>query len=234
MLLLEVDGLDGWYGRAQTLFGVSLNVQAGEAVVLLGRNGAGKSTTLKAIMGLEVERRGEIRFGGERIDKLPAHRIARLGLGYVPEDRRVFAGLTVDENLSVGRLPPRDGRAWTPEELFTLFPNLSVMRARLAKHMSGGEQQMLTIARSLMGNPSFLLLDEPSEGLAPVIIEGIVGAVRTLKARGVGLLISEQNLAFARAVADRSYVIEKGEIRFAGTLAELDANPGLRAQYLAV
>jgi len=234
MLLLEVDGLDGWYGRAQTLFGVSLNVQAGEAVVLLGRNGAGKSTTLKAIMGLEVERRGEIRFGGERIDKLPAHRIARLGLGYVPEDRRIFSGLTVDENLSVGRLPARDGRAWTPEELFTLFPNLSVMRTRLAKYMSGGEQQMLTIARALMGNPSFLLLDEPSEGLAPVIVEGIVRAVQALKARGVGLLVSEQNLAFARAVADRSYVIEKGEIRFAGTLAELDANPGLRAQYLAV
>ena len=234
MALLEVDALDGWYGRAQILFGISLSVGAGEAVVLLGRNGAGKSTTLKAIMGLEVERRGEIRFGGERIDKLPAHRIARLGLGYVPEDRRIFSGLTVDENLSVGRLPARDGRAWTPDELFTVFPNLRVMRTRLGKHMSGGEQQMLTIARALMGNPRFLLLDEPSEGLAPVIIEGIVGAVRTLKARGVGLLISEQNLAFARAVADRTYVIEKGEIRFAGTLAELDADPGLRAQYLAV
>jgi branched-chain amino acid transport system ATP-binding protein len=234
MALLEVDALDGWYGRAQVLFGVSLNVGAGEAVVLLGRNGAGKSTTLKAIMGLEVERRGEVRFSSVRIDKLPAHRIARLGLGYVPEDRRIFAGLTVDENLNVGRLPARDGRGWTPDELFTLFPNLNGMRTRLAKHMSGGEQQMLTIARALMGNPSFLLLDEPSEGLAPVIMDGIVGAVRMLKARGVGLLISEQNLAFARAVADRAYVMEKGEIRFAGTLPELDADPGLRAQYLAV
>jgi branched-chain amino acid transport system ATP-binding protein len=234
MALLEVDALDGWYGRAQILFGVSLRVGAGEAVMLLGRNGAGKSTTLKAIIGLEVERRGTILFDGAPINRLPAHSIARLGLGYVPEDRRIFQGLTVDENLSVARFPARGGHAWTPDKLFTLFPNLRAMRTRLGKDMSGGEQQMLTIARALMGNPRFLLLDEPSEGLAPVIIEGIAGAVRALKTLGVGLLISEQNLAFARAVADRAYVIEKGEIRFAGTLVELDADPDLRAQYLAV
>jgi len=234
MALLEVNALDAWYGRAQILFSVSLAVGAGEAVVLLGRNGAGKSTTLKAIMALEVARRGSIRFGGAPIDALPAHRIARLGLGYVPEDRRIFAGLTVEENLAVGRLPARDGHAWTPGELFILFPNLGEMRSRPGGRMSGGEQQMLTIARALMGNPRFLLMDEPSEGLAPVIIEGIVGAVHALKARGVGLLISEQNLTFARAVADRAYVIEKGQIRFSGTLAALDADPEMRAQYLAV
>jgi len=234
MALLEVDALDAWYGRAQILFGVSLAVDAGEAVVLLGRNGAGKSTTLKAIMALVVERRGSILFDGEPIQGLPAHRIARMGLGYVPEDRRIFAGLTVEENLAVGRLPARKRHVWTADELFTLFPNLREMQDRPGGRMSGGEQQMLTIARALMGNPRFLLMDEPSEGLAPVIIEGIVGAVRTLKARGVGLLISEQNLAFARAVADRAYVIEKGQIRFAGSLAELDADPAMRAQYLAV
>jgi len=234
MALLEVDALDAWYGRAQILFGVSLVVDAGEAVVLLGRNGAGKSTTLKAIMALVVERRGSILFDGVAIHGLPAHRIARMGLGYVPEDRRIFAGLTVEENLAVGRLPARAGHVWTADELFTLFPNLREMQDRPGGRMSGGEQQMLTIARALMGNPRFLLMDEPSEGLAPVIIEGIVGAVRTLKARGVGLLISEQNLAFARAVADRAYVIEKGQIRFAGSLAELDADPAMRAQYLAV
>lgn len=234
MALLEVDALDAWYGRAQILFGVALAVGAGEAVVLLGRNGAGKSTTLKAIMGLEVERRGSIRFDGMPIQGVPAYRIARMGLGYVPEDRRIFTGLTVEENLAVGRLPARDGHAWTSGELFRLFPNLGDMRARPGGRMSGGEQQMLTIARALMGNPRFLLMDEPSEGLAPVIIEGIVTAVRGLKARGVGLLISEQNLAFARAVGDRAYVIEKGQIRFAGTLAELDADSAMRTQYLAV
>jgi branched-chain amino acid transport system ATP-binding protein len=234
MALLEVEALDAWYGQAQILFGVSLTVGAGEAVVLLGRNGAGKSTTFKAIMGLEVERRGSIRFDGVPIETLPAHRIARLGLGYVPEDRRIFTGLTVEENLAVGRLPPRGGQAWTPDELYMLFPNLGQMRSRPGGRMSGGEQQMLTIARALMGNPRFLLMDEPSEGLAPVILEGIVGAVRMLKERGVGLLISEQNLAFARAVADRAYVIERGQIRFSGTLAQLDADPMLRAQYLAV
>jgi branched-chain amino acid transport system ATP-binding protein len=228
MALLEVEALEAWYGHAQILFGVSLTVAAGEAVMLLGRNGAGKSTTLKAIMGLEVERRGGVAFDGARIDSMSTHRIARLGLGYVPEDRRIFSGLTVEENLRVARLPARDGHAWTPGELFGLFPNLSEMRDRPGGRMSG------TVARALMGNPRFLLMDEPSEGLAPVIIDGIVGAVQALKARGVGLLISEQNLAFARAIADRVYVIERGQIRFSGTLAELDADPRLRAQHLAV
>ena len=158
MALLEIDSLDAWYGRAQVLHGVSLAVGAGEAVVLLGRNGAGKSTTLKSVMGLETTRRGAITFDGHRVEDWPTHRIARAGLGYVPEDRRIFAGLSVPENLSVGRLPPRGGRAWTPEELFRLFPNLGTMQERLGARMSGGEQQMLTIARTLMGNPKAVLL----------------------------------------------------------------------------
>ena len=232
--LLSVRGLDAWYGPAHVLHGLTLDVAAGEAVLLLGRNGAGKSTTLKAVMGLEVRRRGEVVFAGTRIDTMPTHRIAQLGLGFVPEERRIFAELTVDENLTVGRQPPRAGFAWTPEALFGLFPNLRDMRGRLGGEMSGGEQQMLTIARTLMGNPTCILLDEPSEGLAPVIVDAIATAVSALKARGVGLLVSEQNLAFARRVADRAVVIQGGAICFTGTFHALDADPELSARYLAV
>jgi branched-chain amino acid transport system ATP-binding protein len=235
MTLLEIRELDAWYGRAQILFGVSLAVEAGEAAVLIGRNGAGKSTLMKSIMGLEAERRGTVRFDGADLIAEPTHRIARRGMGYVPEDRRIFTDLTVVENLAVGRLPPNGGgEAWTPEAAFELFPPLAAMRERKGGQMSGGEQQMLTIARALMGNPRFLLLDEPSEGLAPVIVEVIAGAIAKLKARGVGLLLSEQNLHFARAVADRAFVLDRGHIRFAGTLTELDADAALKEQYLSI
>jgi branched-chain amino acid transport system ATP-binding protein len=234
MALLDIGALDAWYGQAQILRGVSLAVEAGEVAVLLGRNGAGKSTTLKAIVGLEVQRRGRITFDGASIDRLPVHGIARLGLGYVPEERRIFTSLTVEENLAVGRLPARDGHAWTHDEIFHLFPNLAGMRDRPGGHMSGGEQQMLTIARALMGNPRFLLLDEPSEGLAPVIVDNIVRTVAELKRRGVGMLVSEQNTAFARTIADRVYVIERGEIVFSGTFAALEADPGLAERHLAL
>jgi len=234
MALLEIDKLDAWYGRAHILFGVSLTVGAGEVAALLGHNGAGKSTLLKSIMGLEVERRGAIRFGDRRIDGRATHDIARLGLGYVPEERRIFTSLTVEENLAVGRLPPRDGHGWTNDRLFDLFPNLAEMRDRPGGHMSGGEQQMLTIARALMGNPRFLLLDEPSEGLAPVIVERIVAAVSTLKRLGVGMLISEQNSAFVRQIADRVHVIERGEIVFSGSFSELEANARLRDDHLGL
>lgn len=236
MSLLEIRDLDAWYGRAQILFGVSLSVEAGEAAVLIGRNGAGKSTLMKCIMGLEAERRGIIRFDSADLIGASTHNIARRGMGYVPEDRRIFMDLTVDENLRVGRLPPRGGESapWTPEAAFELFPPLAAMRERKGGQMSGGEQQMLTIARALMGNPRFLLLDEPSEGLAPVIVEVIAGAIAKLKTRGVGLLLSEQNLHFARAVADRAFVLDRGHIRFAGTLAELDADAALKEQYLSI
>lgn len=236
MALLEIRSLDAWYGRAQILFGVSLAVEAGEAAVLIGRNGAGKSTLMKSVMGIEVERRGAILFDGADLIAEPTHRIARRGMGYVPEERRIFTDLTVAENLAVGRLPPRpgEGTSWTPEAAFELFPPLAAMRDRKGGQMSGGEQQMLTIARALMGSPRFLLLDEPSEGLAPVIVEVIADAIAKLKARGVGLLLSEQNLHFARAVADRAFVLDRGLIRFAGTLAELDADAALKDQYFSL
>ncbi len=214
---------------------MSLAAAAGEVVALLGRNGAGKSTAMKAIMGLVPPARGEVSFAGKRIDRLPPYRIARLGLGYVPEERRIFTELTVVENLEVGRQAPRAGApAWTEDRLFALFPNLAAMRERPGGRMSGGEQQMLTIARTLMGNPRCVLLDEPSEGLAPIIVEQMAHSIRMLKGEGLCVLLSEQNLHFSQAVADRAYIIEKGQIRFAGSMAELAADAALREQYLSV
>jgi branched-chain amino acid transport system ATP-binding protein len=233
--MLAVRQLEAYYGRAHILADLSLEVGTGEVVVLLGRNGAGKSTTLKSIIGLVRPAGGEIEFDGRRIERLEPYEIAALGLGYVPEDRRIFTELTVMENLEVGRQPPRPGApTWTPERLFKLFPNLAEMTDRPGGRTSGGEQQMLTIARTLMGNPSCILLDEPSEGLAPVIVDQMASAIRELKAEGLSVLLSEQNLHFATEVSDRAYIIEKGRIRFAGTMAALAANDEVRAQYLAV
>ena len=233
--LLTVDGLQAWYGRAHILDDIALTVGRGEVVALMGRNGAGKTTTLKAIMGLVERRAATLRFNGHDLSALPAHRIARLGVGYVPEDRRIFADLTVEENLEVGRQPPRPGApVWTPEKLFALFPNLAEMRGRRGTRMSGGEQQMLTLARTLMGNPSLLLLDEPSEGLAPLIVRQMADAVRRLKAEGLSVLLSEQSLSFASTVADRACVIETGRLRWTGTMTDLLADDGVRAAYLAV
>ena len=218
--MLEVQGLHAAYGRAQILFDVALELRKGEVTVLLGRNGAGKSTTMKAIIGLVTPSAGHLRFLGTDIRNLKPHRVARLGLGYVPEDRRIFTDLTVAENLEVGRQPPREGAPrWTAARLYELFPNLGRMKERLGGHMSGGEQQMLTIARTLMGNPAAVLLDEPSEGLAPVIVEQMARTIRDLKREGLAILLSEQNVNFADAVADRAYLIEQGHIRFSGGLA---------------
>lgn len=233
--LLEVEGLSAGYGPAEVLFGVELILRRGEVAALMGRNGAGKSTTLKAIMGLLPPRAGRIRFAGQDITGWPAYRIARAGLGYVPEDRRIFTDLTVAENLEVGRRAARQGRApWTPERLFAIFPNLAEMRTRRASAMSGGEQQMLTIARTLMGNPDAVLLDEPSEGLAPVIVEQMAEAVLRMKAEGIAVLLSEQSLDFAAAVSDRAYVIEKGSIRYAGSMEALEHDEQLRQAWLTV
>jgi branched-chain amino acid transport system ATP-binding protein len=232
--VLEVEGLRAGYGPAEILFGVSMKLARGEVAALMGRNGAGKSTTLKAIMGLVPPRAGRVRFAGRDIAGLAAFRIARLGLGYVPEDRRIFTDLTVAENLEVGRRPAEGRDAWTPERLFEVFPNLASMRNRRAAAMSGGEQQMLAIARTLMGNPEAVLLDEPSEGLAPVILELMADAVLRMKREGIAVLLSEQNFYFAAAVADRAYVIERGEIRYDGSMAALDADPALRAQHLTI
>ena len=238
--LLEAKALNAWYGAAHILFDVNLQVRRGEVVALMGRNGAGKSTTLKALMGLVAKRTGAITFLGRDVSKAEPHDVARLGLGYVPEDRRIFADLTVSENLEVARQPPRrwaDGRAapvWTPGKLFKLFPNLGEMPQRLGGRTSGGEQQMLTVARTLMGNPLVVLLDEPSEGVAPVIVEQMAQMILELKAQGVSILLSEQNMHFAELVSDRAYVLEKGQIRYQASMAELSANEEVRRAYLSV
>jgi branched-chain amino acid transport system ATP-binding protein len=235
-VILKVDGLDAAYGRAQVLFGVSLSLDRGETVALMGRNGAGKSSTLKAIMGLLPARAGSIHFAGQEISRLPTYRIARLGLGYVPEERRIFTDLSVFENLQVGlRAAPQAARQpWTPERLFSIFPNLAEMRGRQASQMSGGEQQMLSIARTLMGNPDAILLDEPTEGLAPVIIDEMTEAVQRMKAEGIAVLLCEQNLNFAAAVADRAYLIAKGAVRHEGRMADIAGNAALREAHLGL
>jgi branched-chain amino acid transport system ATP-binding protein len=234
-MILEAEGLKGWYGQAQVLFNVSLSVAPGEVVALLGRNGAGKSTTFRAIIGLLDRRAGRVSFDGVEVSQHPTHEIVRRGLAYVPEDRRIFADLTVEENLAVGRQPPRAmAPLWTPERLFALFPNLGAMRRRHGGAMSGGEQQMLTIARSLMGNPRLVLLDEPSEGLAPKIVEDMAHAIRALKAEGLSILLSEQNLHFARLISDRAVIIDRGHVRFAGTIAEIERNAEICDAYLSV
>ena len=238
--LLEAKQLNAWYGAAQILFDVDLQVNRGEVVALMGRNGAGKSTTLKALMGLLPKRKGTIRFLGQDVSKAEPHEVARRGLGYVPEDRRVFGDLSVMENLEVGKQPARqwaDGTAaplWSTTKLFKLFPNLGEMPDRPGGRMSGGEQQMLSVARTLMGNPYLVLLDEPSEGVAPVIVEQMVQMILELKAQGVSILLSEQNMHFAELVSDRAYVLEKGQIRYQASMAELAVNEEVRRAYLSV
>jgi branched-chain amino acid transport system ATP-binding protein len=238
--LLDVKSLSAWYGGAHILFDIALQVKRGEVVALMGRNGAGKSTTLKALMGMVEKRRGQVHFMGRDISRLEPHAIASAGLGYVPEDRRIFTDLTVLENLEVGRQPARQGvqgqtlEPWTPQRLFKLFPNLGEMPDRPGGRMSGGEQQMLTVARTLMGNPYLVLLDEPSEGVAPVIVEGMVQMILELKAAGVSILLSEQNLHFATLVSDRAYVLEKGQIRYQGTMQDLAADDEVRRAYLSM
>lgn len=238
--VLSVESLNAWYGAAHILFDVSLTVGRGEVVALMGRNGAGKSTTLKAIMGLIERRSGAVGFGGRDISRLEPYRIARLGLGYVPEDRRIFTDLTVTENLDVGRQPPRvwaDGSPaplWSLERLFALFPNLGAMPDRPGGQMSGGEQQMLTVARTLMGNPLLVLLDEPSEGVAPVIVEQMANTIVALKREGLSILLSEQNIHFAEAVCDRAYVLEKGHIRWQGEMQALLADTETQRALLTI
>jgi branched-chain amino acid transport system ATP-binding protein len=232
--VLAVDKLSAWYGAAQILFDVSLHVGRGEVVALMGRNGAGKSTTMKAIMGLVGRRSGAVRFLGSDLARLETYEIARLGLGWVPEDRRIFTELTVMENLDIGRRPPREGAGWTPERIFGLFPNLGELRDRPGGRMSGGEQQMLTVARTLMGNPLMVLLDEPSEGIAPVLVERMAATILELKQEGLPILLSEQNLHFAALVSDRVYVLEKGHIGWSGTMAGLSSSVEVQRQLLTV
>ncbi|NLY64370.1 MAG: ABC transporter ATP-binding protein [Alcaligenaceae bacterium] len=238
--MLQVEGLNAWYGGAHILFDVGLTVGKGEVVALMGRNGAGKSTTLKSIMGLLERSSGKISFMGKDISRWQAYQIARAGLGYVPEDRRVFSDLTVVENLETGRQPARhwpdgtEGFFWTQESLFSLFPNLGNMLDRPGGKMSGGEQQMLSVARTLMGNPFMVLLDEPSEGVAPVIVEQMARMILALKEKGIAILLSEQNLHFAELVSDRAYVLEKGQVRYTGSMRDLLGNEAIKQKYLTV
>jgi len=238
--MLDVQNLNAWYGAAQILYGLTLQVKRGEVVALMGRNGAGKSTTMKAIMGLLARREGTVCFNGRDISRLESYRIARRGLGFTPEDRRIFSDLTVVENLDVGCQNPRkfaDGTpapAWTPEKLFALFPNLAERRHHLGSQLSGGEQQMLTVARTLMGNPLLVLLDEPSEGVAPVIVEQMANTIVELKAQGLSLLLSEQNLHFAALVSDRVYLLEKGHICWHGSMVDLLDNAEVQRSFLTV
>ena len=232
---LQVADLNSFYGPAHILFDIALEVGEGEVVALLGRNGAGKSTTFRSIVGLVENRTGRIVFEGKDVSREPTHAIVRGGLGYVPEERRIFTDLTVEENLEVGRQPKRPhAPQWTREKLFTLFPNLGEMRNRPGGRMSGGEQQMLTIARTLMGNPELLLLDEPSEGLAPLVVDHLREQIARLKREGLTILLAEQNTEFSLALADRVYVLEKGSIRFSGPAARLRDDQALRHELLAL
>lgn len=233
--LLDVSNLNAFYGRAQILFDVGLKVGRGEVVALMGRNGAGKSTTMKSVMGLLDRYDGDIRFKKESIRGMDPYKICKRGLGFVPEDRRIFTDLTVMENLEVGRLPNRlDAPSWDPEKLFKLFPNLGEMPNRPGGQMSGGEQQMLTISRTLMGNPYLVLLDEPSEGVAPLIVEQMAEMIVELKKEGLSVLLSEQNIHFAKLVSDRAYILENGHLRYHGKMAELAADEATQKKYLSV
>ena len=235
MALLEVHGLETAYGASQVLFGVSLEVARGEVVALLGRNGAGKTTTLSSIMGLVRPRAGTIRFDGAEIQGREPFEACRAGLGFVPENCRLFGGLTVAENFEAARRPARDGATrWDLDEVLQLFPDVAQFLNRRASALSGGQQRMVAIARTLLGNPSLLLLDEPSEGLAPLVVDAILERLKRLKASGTTVLISEQNLRFATELADRVSIIERGEIRYEGTPTELSAHPEVREKYLMV
>ena len=221
-MILKINDLNTFYGKAQILFDVKLEMSRSEVVVLLGRNGAGKTTTLKSIIGIIPPKSGTITYNDTSIEKLPPYKTCALGLGYVPEDRRVFSKLTIMENLEVGKQPARKGlEAWTPERLFDLFPNLAERRYQAGGTLSGGEQQMLTIARTLMGNPEMIILDEPSEGLAPVIVDQLAITIQKLKDEGVSILLAEQNLNFARHICDRAYLLYQGSVCHGSTIDDL-------------
>ena len=233
--MLKVAGLNARYGTSHILFDLGLAVGAGEVVVLLGRNGAGKTTTLKSVMGVLATRSGSIRFNGDEIGQLASDEICRRGMGYVPEDCRVFRGLSVRENLEAGRRRPQPGReCWDEERVFGLFPDLRRCAPRRADSLSGGQQRMLAIARTLMGNPSLLLLDEPSEGLAPLVVQDMLDQLKKLKQTGVTILLSEQNLKFSLQLADRVYIIEKGSIMYEGSAAGLSEDSATRTAFLMV
>ena len=232
--LLAIEDLHSAYGLSRVLFGISLDIAAGECVCLLGRNGVGKTTTMRSVMGLLRPTSGRVLWKGRDIAGWAPHRVARAGIGFVPEDRRIFAELTVWENLEIAaRAAGRSGR-WTLDAVYGLFPKLRELRNRQGGFLSGGEQQMLTIARTLMGNPELLLLDEPSEGLAPLVVEALLDNIRALKTEGLTILLAEQGVDFSLALADRVYILEKGAIRHSGPASELRDDPALRDRLLAL
>jgi branched-chain amino acid transport system ATP-binding protein len=232
---LTVEAIHTAYGLSQVLFGISIRVDPGECVALIGRNGVGKTTTMRSIMGLTPPRQGKVMWKGQDIARLPPYKICQLGIGFVPEERRIFPELSVWENLDIARRPAQAGKqGWSEPEVFALFPDLEGIRDRRGGVLSGGQQQMLTIARTLMGNPELLLLDEPSEGLAPLIVEQLRDKVAQLKATGLSIVLAEQNLEFVLSLADRVYILEKGEVRYTGTTADLRANQDIVKQYLTV
>ena len=233
--MLKVDNINSYYGKAHILHDAGFEITRGSVTALLGRNGAGKTTTLKSIMQMVRPHSGSVKFEDRNITGMPVYKVARLGIGYVPEERRIFSDLTVEENLEAGRQPVRDDApGWTREQLFFLFPNLKERRLNRGKALSGGEQQMLAIARTLMGNPKLLLLDEPSEGIAPVIVEQMALTIGELKKQGMTVLISEQNLVFARAVADQAVIMESGHVRYNGPFSGLDEHPEISEKYLSI
>ncbi|MCF8043663.1 MAG: ABC transporter ATP-binding protein [Desulfarculaceae bacterium] len=232
--MLELKGVHTYYGLSHILFDVSLKVGSGEVVALLGRNGAGKSTTMRSIMGLTPPKRGSIVYKGQDITTLKPHLRARLGLGYVPDDRRVFADLTVGENLEIVARPGPGSDQWTKEKVYSFFPPLAEIDGRQAGFLSGGEQQMLTIGRALMTNPDFLLLDEPTEGLAPLVVRLLAQQIQSLKQTGLTVLLAEQNQDVALGLADRGYIIDNGVIRYSGTIEDLRADEEVRKRYLMV
>jgi branched-chain amino acid transport system ATP-binding protein len=233
--MLQMEKADVFYGASQILFGVDLIVQKGDTMALLGRNGAGKSTTFKAIAGIAPPRRGRIMLDSKIISGRAPYRIARAGIGYVPEDRQVFPDHTVDDNLLIGAKRNAQGaQAWTTQRVYEVFPILASMRGRKAGRLSGGEQQMLTIARTLMGNPDILLLDEPSEGLAPIIVQAIGSLIRTLRDTGVTILIAEQNMHFCLGIATHATVVDKGQVVYRATIGELRSNDAIIKRHLAL
>ena len=233
--LLRVENADVFYGASQILFGIDLAVEKGQTMALLGRNGAGKSTTFKMIAGIAPPRSGRVVLAGETVSGRPSYRIAQAGIGYVPEDRQVFPEHTVDDNLVVGaKKGPRGDRHWTTERIYEVFPILASMKTRLAGRLSGGEQQMLTIARTLMGNPDILLLDEPSEGLAPIIVQAIGELIRKLRDMGVTIILAEQNMHFCLGIATHATIVDKGQIVHRSTIEELRHNDEIKTRYLAV
>jgi branched-chain amino acid transport system ATP-binding protein len=232
--MLDVEGIHTYYGLSHILFDVSLSVSKGEIACLLGRNGAGKSTTMKSIMGLTPPRQGTISFKGKPVTGKKPYKLARLGIGYVPDDRRVFADLTVGDNLEISARRPGDSATWTKESIYDFFPALGHIDSRKAGLLSGGEQQMLTIARALMTNPEFLLLDEPTEGLAPMVVKTLEEQISKLKVKGLTVLLAEQNQKVAFNLSDRGYVIDNGVIRYYGSINDLRDNEEVRKKYLLI